>query len=304
MNAFIERLDKESDRIGAVTKIYQAFDQLGDSDKDKLAFTKYASAILGEIDTYLVEEGIELSRLSGEECSQAVQILKRQKQTFAKDLSREGKRNHELLLAVDEARSAGTASDPEDIFKKLHDEDVRIVQEMLQRFLKDSISPAVFKEVTLAFYNPGYNHSLQADGAYRYGEMIDYLHKNKGADTVRAFIKWSVDRKTALHGGTAIPKPYRNAIKKYLVKNDRESLRKRAERRQWDGIQSRDFKKLFEEARDEVSSGAARFFRKNKEKVVLIMLAIVLLSGSGFALYKFWPQSTHSTPPKSMVPKK
>lgn len=289
LQALIESLEQETDKVGSVVHIHESFERLNDKAEDKLAFSKYTSEVLAEIDTYLID-GIELTRLSREQCTQAMDILKKQKKTFTKNLGLTGKRNHQILQVTGNIFSADSSTEPKEIFEALAEEDIVILQTMLRRILKNSISSAHFKEVPYAFYNSMYDHSAKGSGMYMYSDMLQYIYKNKDANMVHDFIKWSLERHTPLYSGTVIPKPYRHAIKKHLIKNDSASLKKRAGRKKWNDIANRDFKKLFEEARDEASSQFVRFFRNNRKKIVFMILFVVLLCALGFALYKIWPE--------------
>lgn len=150
------------------------------------------------------------------------------------------------------------------------------VQQLGQRWLStelDSSPHAAFDRLIPAFYRS------QDMEIIEYAALIDYLRRHvQRKETIYEFFKWSEKHDDFMRPRGFVP-AYATAIIAYFKQYDREAFKKSANRKQYFSKAGAVLRKVYEQARQELSSPMAKFFRRNRKAVAIssIMAVAVLL---------------------------
>ncbi len=260
---------EEQDLVGSVLRIYHYTVEMG-------LVGHAAGELLDAADTAMLQS-LQLSQLTPEEASQLGALFQEKPTSFAQELDWTSRTKLEWLLNLYQLWQKPDAYEAEALFAGMNREAAMELQAaVMRRMQQEGWSAERYPLIPFAFY--------QEEGVYRFDRMIGFVVEQGGRDALPDFVKWSL-KQQVFTAGVRMDASYRQALKQYFLREDREALQKRASRQIWSGIKNSDLKRLMDEVRDETANGLVRFFRKPAGKTVSLLVGVVGVGAIGAAMF-------------------
>ncbi|MGF9798746.1 GAP1-N2 domain-containing protein [Brevibacillus agri] len=273
---------REKNKLEAAISIHQFFDNL---DRAR----SYADPLLDELDKSLLKL-IELEKLSREEFQEMIALLEEKPQSFFGTLDVASRQKQEMLMHVATLREARGGLHPAEFFRKWERDEVSVQQQMIANMLARPLDADCFAHVPLVYYRE--DHFGQE--GFQFAEMLDFVQKNGGEETLHAFIQWTMTQRMFVEGRSLLP-AYRQALRSIFLENKAARLRNKEWRKRWYTVRHADFRKLLEEVRSETANPLVKLFR---HKTLMISAMVVLMAAGGTAGYMLSQQKPVAEPPQ------
>lgn len=257
----------ESHKLEAAMQIHHFFEEWEGT-------RSFSDELLDEVDKLLLKQ-INLEALSGEDVGTIRDLLEDKPKTFFGGLGLESRKKLELCLHLGSLEEQTVIPEPENFFRRWDPEDVEVQQRLILKMLGDSLDSECFPKIALIFFN------TDARG-FRFTEMLAFVHRRGGEETVLSYIQWTLTQKMFVEGKYMTP-AYRQALKQFFRENKGRRLRDKQWRKRWLATRNADFRKMLEEVRSETANPLLKLFR---QKRFVIGLGSIVTAGvvSGFLL--------------------
>lgn len=137
------------------------------------------------------------------------------------------------------------------------------MQEVGRRLLEGKLQLAHFERLTLVFRDSSDTEIVD------YTALLDFLSNNsENKETAYRFFQWSEKHPDFMRSRGFVP-AYASAIIAYFKKYDRDAFKKRANWKLYFDKTGPTLKAIYKQAKQELSSPAARFFRRNRKATVI-----------------------------------
>jgi len=146
---------------------------------------------------------------------------------------------------------------------KLSPVEIDQMQEVGRRLLEGQLQLAHFERLTLVFRDSSDTEIVD------YTALLDFFAKNtENKETVYRFFQWSERHPDFMRSRGFVP-AYASAIVTYFKRYDRDAFKKRANWKLYFDKAGPALKAIYKQAKLELSSPAARFFRSNRKATII-----------------------------------
>ncbi|MEK5034550.1 hypothetical protein MKY96_24085 [Paenibacillus sp. FSL R7-0302] len=283
----LEKLQRESDPVAAVTAVHEAVQQ---AEKQRRRGGVYPEALsvmeeLGTVADRFLLNRLSLDELTMEQLLEISFLRYRDTADWQPPLDAIAKRKANALRAA--YRWFGEESPDEEIFAGLTPRELDDVQLLGARWLKEARSLEPFDRLPLAFY-----HSSEREGGpLDYDALLDLVVRKAGNDkeTVYRFLDWSQHSWLFASSGKKLWPNYKRAVLRYFLKSDREAFKNREFRKTHLDTATPAMQTVYNEARAQLASPLARWVSRSRFQIlisgsilgIILIAAVILLSQLG-----------------------
>lgn len=283
----LEKLQRESDPVSAVTSVHEAVQQ---AEKQRRRGGVYPDALsvmeeLGTVADRFLLNRLSLDELTMEQLLEISFLRYRDTADWQPPLDAIAKRKANALRAA--YRWFGEESPDEEIFAGLTPRELDDVQLLGARWLKEARSLEPFDRLPLAFY-----HSSEREGGpLDYDALLDLVARKAGNDkeAVYRFLDWSQHSWLFASSGKKLWPNYKRAVLRYFLKSDREAFKNREFRKTHLDTATPAMQTVYNEARAQLASPLARWVSRSRFQIlisgsilgIILIAAVILLSQLG-----------------------
>ncbi|MFC6653218.1 hypothetical protein [Paenibacillus rhizoplanae] len=283
----LEKLQRESDPVSAVTSVHEAVQQ---AEKQRRRGGVYPEALsvmeeLGTVADRFLLNRLSLDELTMEQLLEISFLRYRDTADWQPPLDAIAKRKANALRAA--YRWFGEESPDEEIFAGLTPRELDDVQLLGARWLKEARSLEPFDRLPLAFY-----HSSEREGGpLDYDALLDLVARKAGNDkeAVYRFLDWSQHSWLFASSGKKLWPNYKRAVLRYFLKSDREAFKNREFRKTHLDTATPAMQTVYNEARAQLASPLARWVSRSRFQIlisgsilgIILIAAVILLSQLG-----------------------
>lgn len=281
----LEKLQRESDPVGAVAAIHETVDK---AEKERRKGSGIAPKVLlfmkelaAAADRFLLNR-MSLSDMSQEDLLEITFLRYGHIVDWQPPLDLISKQKEKALRAA--YRWFGEEKPTEDIFAELTPKELDDVQLLGRRWLKEARSVEPFERLPLAFY---YSNGREG-GPLDYDALLDLLNRKAGGDKeiVYRFFAWSQGNPLFSISNKKLHPGYRRAILKYFQNSDRNAFKNREFRKSYVAAAKPALQNVYNEARSQLASPLARWINRSRSGLlisgsitgILVIVAIIVFS--------------------------